>query len=128
MSETPQLPPGLRNNIVSMRYLLLGFALSWLPLPASGLAVIPLVLSFFYGVRFVRDLQRTGQRKALLPNMIGLAITAMLIAMLATPLVQYERTRDYQECLWGANTQQAQQSCQDSFDQHPGGVQTFLFG
>ena len=41
----PQLPPGLRNNVLSLRYLLLGFLLSWLPLPASGLAAIPLALS-----------------------------------------------------------------------------------
>ena len=36
----PQLPPGLRNNVLSLRYLLLGFLLSWLPLPAAGLAAI----------------------------------------------------------------------------------------
>ena len=56
----PQLPPGLRNNVLSLRYLLLGFLLSWLPLPASGLAAIPLALSLFYGIRYLRDVRRAG--------------------------------------------------------------------
>lgn len=128
MTDQPALPAGLRNNVMSMRYLLLGFVLSWLPMPVSGLAVIPLVISLFYGVRYLGDIRRAGLKNAVLPNAIGLGLTAALIAMVAAPLVQYQRTLDYQECLWGANTHQAQDACQSSYDEHPGSVQKFFLG
>ena len=82
----PQLPPGLRNNVLSLRYLLLGFLLSWLPLPASGLAAIPLALSLFYGIRYLRDVRRAGVAGAFGPNLVGLVLTALLLAMTAAPV------------------------------------------
>lgn len=128
MTDHPALPPVLRNNVLSLRYLLLGFVLSWLPLPVSGLAVIPLVISLYYGVRYLGDIRRAGLTGAVLPNMIGLALTAALIAMVAAPLVQYQQTLDYQECLWGANTQQAHDACQSAYDEHPGTLQKLFLG
>lgn len=126
MNETPKIPVGLRNNVLSLRYLLLGFALSWLPMPGTALAVIPLVASFWYGVRYLRDVRSAGMKEAVLPNAIGLGLTALLIAMVAVPLVQYERTLDYQRCMWGANTIQARDSCEAQHDEHPGSVQKFF--
>ncbi|MFK0647711.1 MULTISPECIES: hypothetical protein [Dermacoccus] len=127
MSEMPQLPPGLRNNVLSLRYLLLGFLLSWLPLPASGLAAIPLALSLFYGIRYLRDVRRAGVAGAFGPNLVGLVLTALLLVMTAAPLVHYERTKSYQECLWGANTNQARESCESSYSQNPNEVEKFFF-
>lgn len=126
MSESPQLPPGLRNNALSLRYLLLGFLLSWLPLPASGLAAIPLAFSLFYGIRYLRDIRRARVPGAFGPNLVGIALTAILLAMTAAPLVHYERTKSYQECLWGANTNQARESCESSYSQHPNQVEKFF--
>lgn len=128
VTDTPQLPAGLRNNILSLRYLLLGFALSWLPTPISGLAAIPLAISFVYGVRYLRDLKRAGMDQAVLPNVIGLVLTGLLFVMVAAPVVQYERTMDYQRCLWGANTQQARDSCESEHDEHPGAIEKFFVG
>lgn len=126
MNDTPKAPVGAPNSMLSLRYLILGFALSWLPMPGMALAVIPLVASFYYGVRFIQDLKKSGQNKAVAPNMIGLGLTALLIAMVVAPLVQYERTMDYQKCLWGANTNQAREACENQHDQHPGTVQRFF--
>lgn len=124
--KTDKLPEGVRNSALSMVYLLLGFLLSWLPMPGTALALIPLVLSFYYGVRYVQDLRRMGKREAIGPNIFGLGLTALLIAMVAAPLVQYQRTMDYQKCLWGANTNQATEACQTRYNQHPGSVQRFF--
>lgn len=126
MNDTPKQPVGMRNNVLSLRCLLLGFALSWLPMPGTGLALLPLIASFYYGARYLQDLRRAGESKALGPNAVGLGLTALLIAMVAAPLVQYERTMDYQKCLWGANTHQAREACESQHGQHPGLVQRFF--
>lgn len=126
MTDSPQVPAGQRHNALSLRYLLLGFALSWLPMPGTALALLPLVASFYYGVRYLNDLRRAGAREAVAPNAIGVGLTAVLIAMVLAPVVQYERTMDYQRCLWGANTHQAREACESQHGQHPGMVQRFF--
>lgn len=125
MSDKPQMPENVRDAVLSTRYLLLGFLLSWLPMPATGLAVIPLVASFVYGVRHLRRVKRS-EGQSVVPNVVSLVLTGLLIAMVAAPLVQYERTMDYQKCLWGANTRQAKAACESAHDEHPGPWQRFF--
>ena len=111
----------------STGYLLLGFVLSWLPLPVSGLAVLPLLASLFFGIRFQRYMRahkapQANQRMGLL----GLVMTGVLVLMVGAPLVKYQASMDYQKCMWGANTQQAKASCESTFDQHPNGITQFF--
>lgn len=111
----------------STGYLLLGFALSWLPMPISGLAAIPLAVSLFYGIRFQRQLRAmkapAASRRM---SVIGLAMTGLLIAMVVAPLAKYQASLDYQRCMWGANTQLAKASCENEFDQHPSELTQFF--
>lgn len=126
MNQTQEPAPAVRFARASTRYLLLGFLLSWLPLPASGLAAVPLIASFVYGVRAMRAAQRSGAGDPAASHIIGLALTALLVVMVVAPLAQYERTLDYQRCMWGANTQLAAEACQQEHDQHPGSISKFF--
>ena len=113
----------------STGYLVLGFLLSWLPLPISGLAALPLLASLFYGVRYQRFM-RAHKAPAATQRMgwVSVGLTVLLIAMVVAPLARYQDSLEYQRCLWGANTNQARESCRAQFNEHPGQVTQFFLG
>lgn len=130
--NTPQqVPPkaveAARLARLSTLHLFFGFLLSFLPLPAAGLAIIPLAASLIYGVRHVRTLKRLKAPTGVVRmGWISIVMTTFLVAMVAAPLAQYQRSFDYQRCMWGANTQLAKSACADEYKQHPGPVQQFF--
>lgn len=127
-SKDPKLPT-VRYAALSTNFLMLGFVLSFLPMPAGGVAVIPLIASLVYGVRHQRVLRDAGAPKPTLRmGWISLALTGFLLAMVVAPLVQYQDSYAYQKCMWGANTRQAATACADNFNQHPGVIQQFFMG
>lgn len=127
MSEPTNTQPQLTDAQRSTGYLLLGFALSWLPMPASGLAAIPLLASLIYGIRYQRFLRSAGAPKPTQRmGIISLVITGFLIAMVVAPLAKYQESLDYQRCMWGANTNQAAESCRAQFDEHPSELTKFF--
>lgn len=114
MSENEE-QPGATDSRTSTVYLLAGFALSWFPLPISGLAIIPLILSFWYSVRHLRALKAAGASSPLRrAASVGLLLTTLLVGFVLAPVLQYATTMNYQRCLWGANTQQAVHACEQA--------------
>lgn len=125
-SDQPS-PPGARYAQLSTRFLFLGFLLSWLPMPLSALAALPLLASFVYGVLHLRELNRAGAPSvARSAGVIGLVLTGLLGLIVLAPAAQYERTWNYQKCLWGANTIEARESCKAEFNHNPSGVENFF--
>lgn len=108
-------------------YLLLGFACTFLPAPFNVTALIPLLLSVLGSVRASRALRRLhAPRPIQVSNNVGLGLTILLMATVALPLLMPSHSA-FDDCMAGANTHVAQQSCRDQFHRS-GDVWTTLFG
>ena len=92
------LPPGLRNNVLSLRYLLLGFLLSWLPLGLSSHSLSALLIGAF---AFAPVLLGFGQFGETLYLLLGFVLGPLLEenlrrAMDGRPLLHLvDRARGY---------------------------------
>lgn len=128
MSSTPPPPDAVnaaRTSRSSNGYLLLGFVLTFLPSPYRLIAILPLLLSVIGAARTSLALRRMhAPRPVQTSNLIGLAMTVTLMAILAVPAV-LSIGSDRQACLDEANTRTARQACVDAYGD--GGVWDALF-
>lgn len=111
MTDTA-IPPAAVHSRRATGYLLLGLVASFLPEPYSLVAAAPLLAAVVEHVLVMRALRGSD-----LPKMargwaaFGLLISGMLLATLLVPYASYLNS-DYRECVSGANTQTAEQRCE----------------
>ena len=109
------LPPGAVHARRAGIFLLLGALGVILPLPWTGIALVPLSIA---GVESIRALKvmRAAQAPArsVLSALFGLVLTMMLAGAFALPYAFYDTMKGYQECMLGANTSVAAAKCQTS--------------
>lgn len=102
-------------------FVLLGIIAMYLPLPRRFVALLPLGIAVVLTVRLLRFLRgRPGREKA------WPIVTLVLIGLIAFSLVLqglfYPSVRAYEECVAGAQTQQAASACEQLRHQGPLGV------
>ena len=123
------LPPGALNSRRAALYLLLGFLASLMPMPFNIVALVPLAFSVWESVRCMKALGDAGAPRGMrVWSGVGLALTVMLLVVVAIPYAFYGSTRDYQDCLAGANTHVAEQACQTRFGESSDLLKRFLEG
>lgn len=129
MSEpTNEQIEAARSARSSNGYLLLGFALTFLPAPYNVISLLPLLLSVWGTARTTLALRRLNAPRALqVSNGIALGLTVALIATIALPLALRSNSA-YNECIAGANTNVARQACDNQFHKSENGIWTTLFG
>jgi DMSO reductase anchor subunit len=109
------LPPAAVHSRRASGYLLLGLLASFMPEPYNLVAVVPLVAAVVEHVLVLRAL-RTAEvpRVTRTWTVFGMGITLLLLGSLLMPYATLS-SRDYRECMAGANTQLAEQDCAKRF-------------
>lgn len=111
MTDTA-IPPAAVHSRRATSYLLLGLVASFLPEPYSVVAAAPLLAAVAEHLLVLRALRGSSLPKVTRGwAAFGLVISGMLLVTLLVPYASYLNT-DYRECISGANTQTAQQSCE----------------
>ncbi|WP_052591273.1 hypothetical protein [Luteipulveratus mongoliensis] len=125
--EKRVLPPGAVHSRRAAFYLFLGFMASLMPMPYNLVALVPLAFAVWESVRCLQALGTAGAPRAMrVWSGIGLALTVMLTVMVAIPYAFYGSTRDYQDCLAGANTHAAESACRTQFGESSDFLHRFL--
>lgn len=108
-------PPAANHTRSASGYLLLGVLASLMPGPYHLVAIAPLAAAVVEHVRALRALRGSAlPRSARTWSAVGLGICAMLLGSLVMPYASVS-SRDYRDCLDGANTQLARQSCEQEY-------------
>ncbi|HEY5518634.1 MAG TPA: hypothetical protein VIK17_03200 [Cellulomonas sp.] len=96
--------------------LLAGVVTSALPLPWQAASLVFIVAALVVGVRALRSVWRAGLRGMLVPMLtIGLVFTALMSVSMASLLALWPVQLDRQDCLQGALTIAARETCQVTF-------------
>ena len=104
---------------------LLGIIAMYLPLPKRFVAVLPLVLAAVLTVRLLRFLAPRRGREKVWPA-VTLGIVGLMLASLAGQAVFYADISAYEECLRGAQTQQARGACEELREEGPAGFRLLV--
>jgi hypothetical protein len=120
-------PAGVAAARRSALLLLLGLLATYLDLPWTAVALVPLVLAARETVRSMRAMTRAGApRRAMVWPGVGLALIAYLAGSVLLMLAMYGPFTTYQNCLAGANTAVARAKCEHelagSFGDRLGGL------
>lgn len=94
---------------------LLALVAMYLPLPKRFVAVLPLLIAVVLTVRLLRFLSSRRGREKIWP-VVTLVISIMLLSTLAMQVAFYDSVRAYEECLAGAQTGIAQDTCAQQRD------------
>ena len=89
---------------------LLGLIAMYLPLPTRFIAFAPLLIAVVLTIRLLRFLSTRGGREKIWPA-FTLVIVGMLLSTLALQLAFYDSWSAYEDCIAGAQTQQATADC-----------------
>lgn len=110
--------PGARHARRAGLLMLLGAVAVGVPLPWTALALLPLGLAAVESVRGLRAMSggRAPTRVVVWTGM-GLALTVAMTLMASLPFVFYDTSKNYQDCIVGANTSTAAAQCRtDLYD------------
>jgi hypothetical protein len=104
---------------------LLGIIAMYLPLPKRFVAALPLVLAAVLTVRLLRFLSQRRGREKVWPA-ITLGLVGLMLSTLVLQAVYYESVSAYEQCLAGAQTQQARGECERLKQEGPLGSRLLL--
>ena len=90
---------------------LLGIIAMYLPLPRRFVAAVPLVVAAVLTVRLLRFLTLRRGREKVWPA-VTLGLVGLMLSTLVLQAVYYDSVRSYEECIAGAQTQQALGECE----------------
>lgn len=129
MPELPRTSPAMRHSRRATGYVLLGFLATLMPMPYNVVAVVPLGAAAVESVLTLRAM-REEEAPASMRQWTGvsLGVTLLLIGMVAVPYLFWGTTRDYQQCMSGANTVIAQSECKQNFADHTSDMESYLTG
>jgi len=120
------LPPGAVHARRAGIFLLLGALGVNLPLPWTGIALVPLSIGAVESIRALKVMRAAhAPARSVVWALFGLVLTVMLAGAVALPYAFYDTTKGYQECMLGANTSVAAAQCQTSLYD---GLQSVLGG
>lgn len=113
----PEAARAASRHIMHFGLLLLAAVVtSTLPLPWQAASLVFIVAALVVGIRALRSVWRAGLRGVLVPMLaIGLAFTALMSVSMASLLALWPVQLERQECLQGALTIAARESCQVDF-------------
>ena len=109
-----------RRTLPISLLVLLGIIAMYLPLPKRFVAVLPLVIAIVLSVRLLQFLRNRPGRERVWP-VITLVLVGLLLSSLGMQAVFYESVSAYEQCLEGAQTQQAKATCEQLRRQSPFG-------
>lgn len=116
MTSPTQQPPAATHSRRATGYLFLGLLASLMPMPFNLVALVPLGAAIYESVRLMRELHSDRAPRGLrVWAGVGLALTMALLISIVVPYLLYATTRDYNDCLAGANTQVAEQACEQRY-------------
>ncbi len=119
-----QLPPGATHSRRAAILMLAGFAATYLDAPGNLVSLVALVPAVVESVRALLEIRRAPSSGG--PTVwtaLGLALSVMMIMVVALPYLFYPSTSDYRECMGGANTAAAEVRCEDLLDDDVSWVQ-----
>lgn len=107
-----------RRTLPISLLVLLGIIAMYLPLPKRFVAVLPLLIAIVLSVRLLQFLRDRPGRERVWP-VITLVLVGLLLSSLGVQALFYESVKAYEQCLEGAQTQQARAACEELRRQSP---------
>ncbi len=127
MADRSVTSPAARHSRRSTGYVVLGFLATFMPMPFNIVAVVPLVAAAVESALTLRAMRADGAPAPMRRwTGVSIGVTVVLIAMVAMPYLFWGSTRDYNECMSGANTAAAQSACKQNFAAPTGDVESYL--
>lgn len=117
MSQQPQDPnvafarEKARRTLPISLLVLLAIVAMYLPLPKRFVAFLPLVIAVVLSVRLFTFLQGRSGREKVWPA-VTLVLVGLLISSLAVQALFFDWVSEYEQCVAGAQTQQAAGACE----------------
>lgn len=105
---------------------LLGIIAMYLPLPKRFIALVPLAIAIYLSVRLLRYLRGQPGREKVWP-IVTLVLIGLIVLSLGVQVAFYSSVHAYEECVAGAQTQQAAAACEQLRDKGPLGT-GFILG
>ena len=104
--------PGIQHARRAGLLMLLGAVAAGVPLPWTALALLPLGMALVESVRGLRQM-RGGRAPARVVTWasMGLALTVAMTVLALLPFAFYDTSKNYQDCIAGANTSTAAAQC-----------------
>ncbi len=110
--ERPTMPAGIRHSRYAVLFTLLGLGATYLRLPWTLVALVPLTLAIVESVRAIRAYHRdNAPRRLVVWTGAGILISGILVVAVLLPFTFYPVAKDFQDCMDGANTGAARSQC-----------------
>jgi hypothetical protein len=104
---------------------LLAIVAMYLPLPRRFIAFLPLVIAVVLSMRLLTFLQGRPGREKIWPA-ATLVLVGLLLSSLAVQALFLDWVREYEQCVTGAQTQQAAATCEQMRERGPLGADFLL--